>query len=97
MYFLLKMGIIHCCVSLPEGKAVFVCFFRSSSFPQELMQLRQIRQVREDGARAARDAQRWGATGNISCDTPWKINMEPTNHPFRKENDLPNLHDYGPC
>ena len=21
--------------------------------------------------------------------TPWKINMEPTNHPFRKENDLP--------
>ena len=29
--------------------------------------------------------------------TPWKINMEPTNHPFRKEHDLPNLHDYGPC
>ena len=27
---------------------------------------------------------------------PWKINMEPTNHPFRKENDLPNLHDYVP-
>ena len=26
--------------------------------------------------------------------TPWKINMEPTNHVFRKENDLPNLHDY---
>ena len=26
--------------------------------------------------------------------TPWKINMEPTNHPFGKENDLPNLHDY---
>ena len=26
--------------------------------------------------------------------TPWKINVEPTNHPFRKENDLPNLHDY---
>ena len=24
----------------------------------------------------------WGA--------PWKINMEHTNHPFRKENDLPN-------
>ena len=20
--------------------------------------------------------------------TPWKINMEPANHPFRKENDL---------
>ena len=27
-------------------------------------------------------------------DTPWKINMEPTNHPLRKEHDLPNLHDY---
>ena len=30
-------------------------------------------------------------------DTPWKINMEPTNHPFRKEHGLPNLHDYVPC
>ena len=29
--------------------------------------------------------------------TLWKINMEPTNHPFGKENDLPNLHDYVPC
>ena len=29
--------------------------------------------------------------------TPWKINMEPTNHQFSKENDLPNLHDYVPC
>jgi len=29
--------------------------------------------------------------------TPWEINMEPTNQPFRKENDLPNLHDYVPC
>ena len=29
--------------------------------------------------------------------TPWKINMEPSNHPFRKENDLPNLHFYVPC
>ena len=29
--------------------------------------------------------------------TPWKINMEPTNQPFGKENDLPNLHDYVPC
>jgi len=27
---------------------------------------------------------------------PWKINMEPTNQPFRKKNDLPNLHDYVP-
>ena len=29
--------------------------------------------------------------------TPRKINMEPSNHPFRKENDLPNLPDYVPC
>ena len=29
--------------------------------------------------------------------TPWKINMEPINHQFRKENHLPNLHDYVPC
>ena len=29
--------------------------------------------------------------------TPWKINMDPTNHPIRKENDLSNLHDYVPC
>ena len=30
-------------------------------------------------------------------DTRRKINMEPTNHPFGKENDLPNLHTYVPC
>ena len=29
--------------------------------------------------------------------TPWKINMEPSNHQLRKENDLANLHDYVPC
>jgi len=29
--------------------------------------------------------------------TPRKINVEPANHPFGKENDLPNLHDYVPC
>ena len=28
--------------------------------------------------------------------TPWKINMEPTNYSFRKDTDLPNLHDYVP-
>ena len=39
----------------------------------------------------------WNATTKkIWKPTPWKINMEPTNHPFRKENDLPNLHDYVP-
>jgi len=34
---------------------------------------------------------------DVMSPTPWKITMEPTNHPFRKENDLPNLHDYVPC
>ena len=34
---------------------------------------------------------------NFLFGTPWKINMEPTNHPFSKENDLPNLHGYVPC
>ena len=39
-----------------------------------------------------------GKKNNITWKiTPWKINMEHTNHPFRKENDLPNLHDYVPC
>ena len=28
---------------------------------------------------------------SFNCDTPWKINMEPTNRPFGKEHDLPNL------
>ena len=28
---------------------------------------------------------------DICVCTPWKINMEPTNQPFRKENDLPSL------
>ena len=35
--------------------------------------------------------------GQTEMETPLKFNMEPTNHPFRKENDLPNLHDYVPC
>ena len=30
-------------------------------------------------------------------ESPLKINMELTKHPFKKEHDLPNLHDYGPC
>ena len=33
----------------------------------------------------------------IFSDTPWKINMEPKNHLFEKENHLPNLHYYVPC
>ena len=35
--------------------------------------------------------------GKGKTSTPWKINMEHTNHPFRKENDLPNPYDYVPC
>ena len=35
--------------------------------------------------------------GLQGSNTPWKMNMEHTNHPFRKENDLPNLYDYVPC
>ena len=34
---------------------------------------------------------------NEFSSTPWKINMEHTNHPERKESDLPNLYDYVPC
>ena len=26
-----------------------------------------------------------------------EVNMEPTNHPFRKEHDLANVHDHVPC
>ena len=37
------------------------------------------------------------STGTSENNTPWKINMEPKNHQFREENDLPNLHDYVPC
>ena len=35
----------------------------------------------------------------ISQQTPLKMNMEweSTNHPFSKEHDLPDLHDYFPC
>ena len=43
---------------------------------------------------------RWGGQR-----APWMVTRielevkvwQPTNHPFRKENDLPNLHDYVPC
>ena len=39
---------------------------------------------------------RWFFLVSIRENTPWKIKMEPTNHPFPKENDLPKLHDYVP-
>ena len=53
------------------------------------------------GAIHARWIFQWFFRGN-SCgknrvSTPRKINMEPKNHPFIKEDDLPNLHDYVPC
>ena len=40
--------------------------------------------------------------GHAICWHNWTVytledNVEPTNHPFRKENDLPNLHYYVPC
>ena len=36
----------------------------------------------------------WAKNEGIGCVyTPRKINMEPTNHPFWEENDLPNLHE----
>ena len=41
----------------------------------------------------------WGIQFNVERlelfvqHTPWKINMEHTNLPFRKENDLPNLYE----
>ena len=34
---------------------------------------------------------------NIIFDSPWKINMKPTNHLFRKDNDLPNLYFWVLC
>ena len=42
-------------------------------------------------------AKKRGKTNREPTGTPWKINMEPINHPFREENHLPNLHDYVPC
>ncbi len=40
---------------------------------------------------------KWILTVGYVKYTPWKINMEPKNHLFEKENHLPNLHDYVPC
>jgi len=28
---------------------------------------------------------------------PGRLTWKPINHPFREENDLPNLYDYVPC
>ena len=38
-----------------------------------------------------------GLCKKLSGSTPRKTNMEHTNHPFRKEHDLPNLHDCVLC
>ena len=58
--------------------------------------LRKIFQMSwvEAGTRTQNEAD---LPGKFQPTTPWKINMEPTNHQFRQENDLPNLHDYVPC
>ena len=45
----------------------------------------------------ALSTQNKGHLGSRYVYTPWKINMEPTNQSFRKENDLPNMHDYVSC
>ena len=37
------------------------------------------------------EKKQWIVLFQSSSFTPWKINMEPPNHPFRKEKDLPNL------
>ena len=37
---------------------------------------------------------KWRMNGKYTLED-WRL--EPTNHPFRKENYLPNLHDYAPC
>ena len=42
------------------------------------------------------DCDMWNDKGSVSI-TPLKINLEAINHPFRKDNDLPNLHDHVPC
>ena len=49
--------------------------------------------------------ERFGSLGKVSVNpaaveketTPRKVNMEPKNHPFRKENHLPNHHFQVPC
>ena len=35
--------------------------------------------------------------GDRYTGTPWKINMEPENHPIEKDNHLPSLHVWVPC
>ena len=62
---------------------------------------RRCRSLRRDGVFRSRKLLRYlGEVGSDSlgplrpvglvAHTPWKIHMEPTNHPFWEENDLPN-------
>ena len=50
-----------------------------------------------------REAKKWLMEGNPGTPQMYKTNtlederLEPTNYPFRKDNDLLNLHDYVPC
>ena len=52
---------------------------------------------RKQGPSALSNEWKGGNAHQNYLHTPWKINMEHINHPFRKEHDLPNLHDYVPC
>jgi len=74
---------------IPGGAATG---FLPSTGPENLSNL-------QDGL-VPRTGARWNPHLDVNIRkirTPWKINMEPTNQPFRKEHDLPNLHDYVPC
>ena len=60
--------------------------------------LTQVAEHRKPQWNWMRKVECWSVCHSVQMgDTPWKINMEPTNLPFRKQNDLPNLHDDVPC
>ena len=135
MYFLLKMGIFHGYVSLPDG--IIYCLYRwnFNNGPNNkkdldatisLLRLHDVgtsvsilgkpvsevwmQKKRIPGRKKRAEHQTkmgWDSIATslkakllfllqslkwrMGCfqSTPWKINMEPTNHPFRKEHDLP--------
>ena len=80
-------------ISLSRYLLVDVAFFRGSQGSNRTYFRRDCNPQRDLGLDPAL-SQDAIVTTRI---TPWKINMEPTNHPFRKENDLPNPYDYVPC
>ena len=93
MYFLLKLGIFHCYVSLPEGIRLLL--------PPSYLHLPG---TKHSPSRAAEACERWHVPhiSRVHCflaDEKWYAKTatvehpgsderpEPTNHPFRKEND----------